>query len=126
MSDERFCTNSSRVSAREALRSIIVDAFATLTAQQVTARLEEAQIANARINEMKDVWNHEQLKARSRWTSVATPAGDVPALLPPGVRTAGEVRMDAVPALGQHTEVILSELGYGREEVTRLSESAVI
>ena len=63
---------------------IIVEAFAPLTAPQVVERLEAAQIANARVNTMHEVWAHPQLKARGRWREVGSPAGPVPALLPPG------------------------------------------
>ncbi len=118
--DERFSTNSRRTEARPQLREIIVQAFALLTADQVVARLDEAQIANARINDMREVWEHPQLKARRRWVQVDTPAGPVPALLPPGAADVGAVRMDAVPALGQHTEAILAGLGYGAADIDRL------
>ena len=77
-------------------------------AEQVVARLDEAQIANARVNDMHEVWSHEQLKARERWTQVDTPAGRIPALLPPGLPEGFTPRMDPVPALGEHTEAILS------------------
>ena len=93
--------------ARDALRAIIVEAFAALTAEQVVARLDEAQIANARMNDMHDVWKHPQLAARERWTEVGTPAGAIPALLPPGDADAFAPRMDAVPALGTATDAIL-------------------
>jgi len=118
--DERFSTNSRRTEARPQLREIIVQAFALLTADQVVARLDEAQIANACINDMREVWEHPQLKARRRWVQVDTPAGPVPALLPPGAADVDAVRMDAVPALGQHTEAILAGLGYGAADIDRL------
>jgi itaconate CoA-transferase len=123
--DERFSTNSRRVANRELLRQLIIDAFAQLTAQEVIARLEQAQIANARINGMHDVWEHEQLKARSRWVPVQTPAGPVPALLPPGM-AAGQARMDGVPDLGQHTDSVLAGLGYGPEAIRDLRSRKVI
>ena len=85
------------------LRAIIVAAFQPLTAAQVIERLDAAQIANARMNDMKDVWAHPQLAARKRWVEVDTPAGKVPAPLPPGVPPSPSPRMDPVPALGQHT-----------------------
>src|SRR5205823_8674527 len=72
--DERFASNSRRTAERQALRSIIVETFASLTAEQVIARLDEAQIANARMNDMHDVWKHPQLQARKRWTEVGTPS----------------------------------------------------
>ena len=68
--DERFASNSRRTANRQALRAIIVEAFAALSAEQVIARLDEAQIANARMNDMHDVWKHPQLQARGRWTEV--------------------------------------------------------
>ena len=116
--EERFSTNSRRAEAREPLREIIVQTFASLTADQVVVRLDEAQIANARMNGMRDVWEHPQLKARRRWVPVDTPGGPVPALLPPGATDTA--RMDAVPALGQHTEAILAALGYAAADIERL------
>ena len=118
--EDRFSTNSRRTEAREQLREIIVQTFASLTADQVVARLDQAQIANARMNDMREVWDHPQLKARQRWVSVDTPAGLVPALLPPGAADADAARIDAVPALGQHTEGILAALGYTAADIERL------
>ena len=117
--DERFTANYKRVAERTALRRIIVDAFAPLTGAEVVARLELAQIANAQVNTMKDVWAHPQLRARGRWTEVGSPAGLVPAMLPPGTWDTGP-RMDPVPALGEHTEAILAELGYSPAEIADL------
>lgn len=124
--DERFASNSRRVVNREALRQLIVDAFSPLTAQQVIERLEEAQIANARVNSMQDVWQHPQLKARHCWTQVATPSGPIPALLPPGKTAAYAPRMDAVPGLGQHTADILGELGWSTEAIAALRRDQAI
>ncbi|MFC3107758.1 CaiB/BaiF CoA transferase family protein [Undibacterium arcticum] len=118
--DPRFSSNSRRTAARLELRAIIVEAFAGLTAEQVVERLDAAQIANARMNDMHDLWEHAQLKSRQRWMEVDTPAGKIPALLPPGVPNTYTPRMDAVPALGQHTDAILAELGYANDTVARL------
>jgi len=124
--DERFASNPLRVAARASLDEIIVNAFAGLSAAEVVRRLEAAQIANARVNTMAEVWAHPQLQARQRWTQVDTPVGTIPALLPPGSWSQGAPRMDAVPALGQHTDRILSGLGYRPEQVQALrAEGAV-
>ena len=124
--DARFASNAKRTASREALRELIVAAFAGLTAEQVVARLDEAQIANARVNTMADVWEHPQLKARGRWLQVDTPAGPIPALLPPGVPDAASTRIDAVPALGQHSNAILAELGYAEAAIARLAAEKAI
>ena len=124
--DERFSSNSRRSGAREALRAIIVEAFAALTAEQVLARLDDAQIANAQVNTMHDVWKHPQLQARNRWRDVDTPAGKIPALLPPGSWEEGEPRMDAVPALGEHTDAILGALGYSPDRIAKLRSAKAV
>src|SRR3546814_2255004 len=110
--DERFSSNSRRAANRDALRALIVQAFAGLTIDQVTDRLETAQIANARVNEMKDVWAHPQLQARQRWREIDSPAGTLPALLPPASSHAFAPRMDPVPAVGENTDAVLASLGY--------------
>ena len=123
---ERFSTNSKRSAARDELRSLIIAAFAPLTAEQVVQRLDAAQIANARVNTMHDVWAHPQLKARERWREVATPAGTVPALLPPGSWEEGAPRMDPVPALGEHTDAILGRLGYDAAGIAALHAAKAV
>lgn len=126
VADDRFSSNSKRVANRQPLRDLIVEIFAGMNAEEVVLRLDDAQIANARINDMHDVWEHEQLLARSRWVNVQTPAGPVPAMLPPGIAHPDAARMDAVPGLGQHTDSILAELGYGSDAIGALRDQHVI
>lgn len=124
--DDRFSANFRRSENREVLRQIIVDGFASLSLDEVVARLEQAQIANARVNDMHGVWQHPQLKARDSWRSVDSPAGELPALLPPGRNAAFAPRMDAVPALGQHTQGILEELGFTADQQANLAAGGVV
>jgi len=119
-SDARFSSNSRRTQARDELRALIDARFARLSSEQLIARLDAAQIANARMNDMHDVWEHPQLKARGRWTEVDTPCGPIPALLPPGQVDSFTPRMDAVPALGEHSDAILLELGWDEAAIERL------
>jgi itaconate CoA-transferase len=109
--DARFDRNALRSANRVELEAIILSAFVNLTAEQVVERLDSAQIANANMNSLADLWAHPQLKARERWTTVGSPAGDLPALLPPGKQSSFDYRMDAIPSVGEHTQAILAELG---------------
>jgi len=118
--DPEFDSNTKRAANRARLRAVIVELFSNMTIAQVEQKLEEAQIANARVNEMKDVWAHPQLKARNRWTEVQSPVGLLPALLPPATNNQFDARMDPIPAIGEHTKAILKELGVAEAVVTRL------
>jgi crotonobetainyl-CoA:carnitine CoA-transferase CaiB-like acyl-CoA transferase len=123
--DPRFAGNAARVAHRAALQQIIVDAFRPLSAAQVEQRLDRAGIANARVRSMHELWAHPQLQARDRWREVASPAGPLPALLPPGRWDEGP-RMDPVPALGEHTDSILAELGFDAAAVRAMREAGAI
>lgn len=109
--DERFNANYLRSANRKELKAIIEEAFSELTSDVVIERVEEAKIANARLNTMKDFFNHPQLKARDRWREIGTPEGNIASLLPPVTSKDFDPVMKAVPALGEHTEQILEELG---------------
>ena len=124
--EERFAGNARRNAAREELHGIIVSAFSTLTAAEVVARLEQARIANARANDMQEVWSHPQLQARNRWREVGSERGMLPALLPPGSWSEGDPRMDPVPALGEHTDAILTELGHTPDSIAALRAAHAI
>jgi itaconate CoA-transferase len=124
--DARYSSNARRSAARDELQALIAEQFSRLSSEELIARLDAARIANARINDMHEVWQHPQLAARGRWTEVATPAGPIPALLPPGSNSGFTPRMDAVPALGQHTEAILGELGCDATAISALRAAGAV
>ena len=124
--DERFDRNFKRNENRAELLKIIDACFSKLTAEQLIARLDQAQIANAHLNDMEGLWKHEQLKARERFTEVATPNGPITALLPPGLNDSYDYRMDPIPAVGEHTDSILKELGITDSEITNMRSSGAI
>jgi itaconate CoA-transferase len=124
--DARFSSSSRRSTARKELYQIIVEALSHLSAQQIIDRLDEAQIGNARMNDMREVWEHAQLRARDRWRDVDTPAGKIRAMLPPGVPENFQPRMDPIPGIGQHTDAILAELGYDKTAIAGLRAGGVI
>ncbi|GMA60361.1 CoA transferase [Alicyclobacillus fastidiosus] len=109
--DERYHGNASRYNNAEEIRKIILDTFSHTTAVEVEQRLEDAKIANARLNTLTEFFTHPQLQARDRWIDVETPQGTVKALLPPGVTESSTVKMGPIPKVGEHTENILREIG---------------
>jgi crotonobetainyl-CoA:carnitine CoA-transferase CaiB-like acyl-CoA transferase len=124
--DDRFNSNTKRHESRELLNSIIDDCFKNLCISEVEARLDTAKIANARMNNMKDVWDHPQLGARHRWKYIGTPVGDIPALLPPGINSDYTYRMDPIPSVGQHTKNILTKLGFSESLIAQMKSSGAI
>jgi itaconate CoA-transferase len=124
--DPRFDLNPKRSEHRVELKRIILEVFGQLGAEQVIARLEEAQIANAHVNTVGELWNHPQLKARDRFRTIGSPAGELVALLPPGVNSSFDYRMDAVPAVGQHGEAILRELGRSEDQIASMRTAGAI
>jgi itaconate CoA-transferase len=124
--DERYNNNTKRNAARAEVVALITKIFANMTAEQVVAKLDEAGIANARMNTPEEVWDHPQLKARNRWREVETPKGRVPALLPPMTSSEYEPTMGKVPAVGEHTDSVLRGIGYGDADIARLRAEGVV
>jgi itaconate CoA-transferase len=121
--DPEFRGNAKRLAARERVHQLIESAFARHSAEQVIELLEKAHIAFGQVNDIADLWAHPQLAARSRWRDVQTPKGPIRSWLPPGM---DEARMDPVPALGEHTDAILAELGFDRDRILALRSEAAI
>jgi crotonobetainyl-CoA:carnitine CoA-transferase CaiB-like acyl-CoA transferase len=124
--DPRYDNNTKRTAARAAVVGLIEGVFSQLTADEVVARLDAAGIANARLNSPDEVWAHPQLRARKRWREVGSPAGPIPALLPPATFAGVEPRMDPIPGIGEHTDRILAELGYGAHEIAELKSGVAV
>lgn len=115
--DPRFRDNNARREHRLEMTELIEDYFSDMTSNDVVKKLDAAGIANGRLNEPGDVWEHVQFSARDRWREINTPGGTVQALLPPFTFTDVEAAMGDVPALGQHTDAVLQELGYAPSEI---------
>lgn len=124
--DPRFATGDARVANRDELNELITNRFETLTTEDVVGLLDAAGIANARLNSMTEFLAHPVLAQRGRWRTVDTPAGPIAALLPPATMPGTEPRMDPIPAIGEHTEAILRELGRADDQIRALREAGVV
>ena len=124
--DQRFASGPARFLNREAMHAEIEKEFKKLKTEEIIARLERADIAHARLNDMQQFWRHPQLQARGRWAKVGSPAGEIDMLKPPFNLSGFEPRMDAIPALGEHSRAILAELGYGAAQIDRLAADQAI
>lgn len=114
--DERYSTNIARVARRAEGDSLIGALTRGYGSDELAGRLEEFGVPAARLNDVAGLIEHPQLAARDRWREVDTPGGRVRGLLPPMTFTDVELAMGAVPALGQHTEAILAELGLALDD----------
>jgi formyl-CoA transferase len=124
--DPRFITNSARVANRAALHEVVGEVLGGLRLAAVGERLDQARIAHGELSSILDIVKNPALISRDRWRDVDTPNGTVRALLPPADIAGIEPRMLPVPALGEHSESILAELGYRTEEIAALRDDRVI
>jgi len=124
--DASFATGDARVENRDELNELITKRFETLATEDVVHLLDAAGIANARLNSMTEFLAHPVLAERERWRTVDTPAGPIAALSPPATMPGVEPRMDPVPAIGEHTEAILRELGRADDQIRSLREAGVV
>ncbi len=124
--DARFANNAARSSNRAALKALIEEKFAKLTAEEVANKLDQAQIAFANVNDMPAVWNHPQLHALNRLIETETPQGPIKSFKPPGNNSSFEPSLGPVPALGEHTVAILTDLGFEANEIKQFQENDVV
>ena len=125
-SDERFNSNSKRVARRDDMDALITAAFSRLTAADVIDRLEAAGIANARMNTVDEFLKHRQLAARDRWRAVGSPVGPIRAVVPPFNIEGVEIPMRPIPAVGEHTDAILGELGFSAGTVSEWRRAGIV
>jgi itaconate CoA-transferase len=124
--DPRFVSNADRLAHRDALDVEIEAVFSRMTTTEILERLESARIANARLRTVQQLADHPQLAARERWRDIETPAGVIRATLPPASIDGVVPAMDPVPALGDHTDAILDELGFDAATVAAWHDDGTV
>jgi crotonobetainyl-CoA:carnitine CoA-transferase CaiB-like acyl-CoA transferase len=124
--DSRFATNPGRCAHREILEEAIGSWCARHDLAEIQKTADDAGIGNSRYNKPSEVVVHPQLTARNRWRTVSTPQGDIRALRPPPVISDFEQPMGAIPGLGEHTDTVLTEIGFTTDEVAQLRADGAI
>lgn len=124
--DPRFATQNVRRENREALTAAIENFFSDKTSVEVAALLDRAGIANGRMNQPIDVWNHVQFEARDKWRTIQTENGPVRALLPPFIYPEEEAVMGDVPTVGQHTDEVLRGIGFSAQRIAAMRAAGAV
>ncbi|CCG04309.1 CaiB/BaiF CoA transferase family protein [Blastococcus saxobsidens] len=123
--DPRVARNIERSKNRDFVDEVMEAALSQLSVEEVTERLDKANIAFGMVNDMADLAQHPQLAARDRWRDVETPAGKKRALRPPVDLPAGEAPMGPIPTVGEHTDSILAWLGYEPQDIATMRDTGV-
>ena len=124
--DPRFDSGPRRVANRRDLHLAIEEVFSRLSAREIIARLDQGQIANARMNSVQEFLEHPQLASRKRWREIDSPVGRLSALVPPAELADVEPVMGPIPSLGEHTNVILNEIGFDAATLAGWRQRGVI
>ena len=126
--DERYATNAQRVRNIAELSALLREAFASWERERLIAALDAAGVPCGPINDVAEVFEEPQVKARGLLRRVPHPAGvDVPQVGSPMRFAEAPLRVPAAPPLlGQHSEDILGELGYDARRIAALRTAGAI
>lgn len=126
--DPSLADNAGRAKRGEELDSVIGEWTAKHDVDSVVRQLNEAQVPNGKIYSMADIAKDAQYLARDMIREVKLSDGatlKVPGVVPKLSETPGDIDWVG-PALGEHTEAILSACGYGEGEIATLRKRKVI
>lgn len=124
--DDRFNTNPKRVRNRVALHLAIDSIIGTLATGDVIARLDAAGVAHARMNSVAELLDHPQLAEGDRWREIGSPAGPLRVTVPPARISGTSPAMGDIPALGQQTHAILTEIGIDPATIEQMRKNKVV
>jgi crotonobetainyl-CoA:carnitine CoA-transferase CaiB-like acyl-CoA transferase len=124
--NEKYATNAARVRNRPAVDDLLTEVLGRLSLDAAVAVLTGAGIACARINTVEKLAAHPQLTERGRWATIDSPVGAIPTLLPPGISSTWSTPLAPIPALGEHTDAVLRELGRTDTEIRQLHDTGAV
>ncbi len=127
--DARFATNAARVANRDVLDPILDELFGKKTTVEWVAALEGAGVPCGPINNLKEVFENEQVKARELKVEIEHPTAGKVALIRSPMRFSETPVEYTVPPplLGQHTDEVLSKvLGKTADEIASLKKAGTV
>ncbi len=105
---------------------ISAQSFAPYTREEITRRIEAADIPFGDVNEVAQFLDHPQLEGRDRWREIESPAGPLRAILPPMNLEGIDLQMGAIPEIGQHKDEVLREIGYDATGIADLRATKAV
>ena len=127
--DPRFATNGKRVENREALTRELEKVFAARSTREWLELLEAAGVPNGPINDLAQVFEEPQVKARGVRIELNHPvAGQLPLVASPMRFSGTPLQYElAPPLLGEHTDAVLAGLlGKSEAEIARLRSAGIV
>jgi len=125
--DPRFADFAARAAHAEALCTTVAELFLGDTTQACLDRLRAADILSDRVNGFDDWLADPHVVATGGAVAVDQPGmGQFRTPRTPGIDAAAEAALWPAPGIGEHSRMVLAELGLAAAEIARLAAEGVI